>query len=768
MSEKMIAIYQDFTGGAIDAPAPLLPDNCSYEGQNIVWGERGGFDCRKGSSNFHDSYGAYNITELIEWPRKDGSRYLLAMIGNTLAVVFTDWPKVDVKTLDNGEIGYFFWQDKFYFTGMEGGVNKYFVYDGTDVKPVLADAPSAAPTMAGNSDEILVEDCEDVWNEYLGSGVTCELDTADFKVGAASVKFTLPSSFSGIVGTEAISALSLVGYTHLKFWTKANYASTGIDAILLDDTAACASPLESLVFGVNNEWTQKTISLVNPASDKDIISVGLKRISQINSIHNIWLDDLRAIVQTSLAAGTYKGKVSFIDSNGNESLLSPEASVVIAASQRINWTNIPLGPAGTAKRRLYRTEVNGSVFKKLVDIDDNTTGIYYDTVPDSSLGEAAITDNVLGEIAKCRMFAWHPKSLRIFAAGNPEDLSCLYFSEANDPAYFKETNKLYPTTEDGPVTALALFGEGLMTFYRNSIWFYRGSNPAEDATWSKLPVAVGTVSPKSIAHVPGHMIFLGYDNIYALSPGILEYNIVLMAGEGLITNLTENKQRETIKNILFPEKSAGVYFDGKYHLAYSYDPADQYKKKILVLDWSLKAFATYTNWNALAWCVRYNRTLLFGTTGGYIKKCFEGYNDTGNDIPIKLKTRKYDLAVASFGQSRDNITAWHTKKLKRFLLALRVGESAPAVSIKIIGDKSTYTTQLEPFISGEFLKWGDPWGEKWWFATEMPDMILFGAKISDFRSRGFQVEITFVTNDSTVSVIGLGFEFKVKTKIKQD
>ena len=769
MSEKMIAIYQNFTGGAIDIPSPLLPDNCSVEGQNVVWGEKGGFATRNGSSNFHDSYGNYNITELIEWPRKNGSRWLLAMVGNTLAVVFEGWPKTDIKTLDNGEIGYFFWQDKFYFTGKEGGVHKYWAYDGTDVKLVLPEAPSTAPTMTGNSDELLIEDCEDVWDEYLGSGVTCELDTVDYKVGSASVKFTLPANFIGIVGTEAISALSLVGYTCLKLWTKTSYAGSSINAILLDDTAACPSPLESIIFTTVSEWAQKTISLVNPDNDKSIISVGLERVTQHSQSYSIWLDDIRACVLTSLAEGTYKGRVSFIDSNGNESLLSPVAQVVIAANQRINWTNIPTGPAGTVKRRLYRTEVNGSIYKKLVDIDDNTTTVYYDTKPDSSLGEAAITDNILGEIAKCRMFAWHPKSLRIFAAGNADDLSCLYFSEANNPAYFKETNKLYPTTGDGPVTALTLFGEGLLTFYRNSIWTYKGSNPAEDATWNKLPVAVGTVSPRSIAHAPGYLIFLGHDNIYALSPGILEYNVVLVAGEGLIANLTENKQQETIKSILFPEKSAGVFFDGKYYLAYSYDPADEYKKRILVLDWFLKSFSTYTNWHALTWCVRAAKTsLLFGTTGGYIKKCLEGYNDTGNDIPIKFKTKKYDLAVASYGASRESITSWHTKKLKRFLMAVRVGESAPQINVKIIGDKSTYTTQLDSFISGEFLKWGDPWGEKWWFTTEMPDMILFGAKIPDFKSRGIQVEITFVTNDSTVSVIGVGFEFKVKSKIKTD
>lgn len=39
--------------------------------------------------------------------------------------------------------------------------------------------------------EVVVEDCEDAWNEQAGTGVTAEVDAVNFKVGAGSAKFTM-------------------------------------------------------------------------------------------------------------------------------------------------------------------------------------------------------------------------------------------------------------------------------------------------------------------------------------------------------------------------------------------------------------------------------------------------------------------------------------------------------------------------------------------------------------------------------------------------
>jgi hypothetical protein len=83
--------------------------------------------------------------------------------------------------------------------------------------------------------------------------------------------------------------------------------------------------------------------------------------------------------------GTYKYKVTFVDNDG-ETLAGPESSPITVTSKKVSLTNIPLGGLGCTNRKVYRTANNGSVFKLLTVIADNTTTTYLDNITDSSLG----------------------------------------------------------------------------------------------------------------------------------------------------------------------------------------------------------------------------------------------------------------------------------------------------------------------------------------------------------------------------------------------
>src|SRR5262249_19171908 len=58
-----------------------------------------------------------------------------------------------------------------------------------------------------------------------------------------------------------------------------------------------------------------------------------------------------------------------------------------AGGETHNLTSIPIGPAGTLARMIYRTKANGSEFYLLTRISDNTTGAFVDNIPDGSLGK---------------------------------------------------------------------------------------------------------------------------------------------------------------------------------------------------------------------------------------------------------------------------------------------------------------------------------------------------------------------------------------------
>jgi hypothetical protein len=69
---------------------------------------------------------------------------------------------------------------------------------------------------------------------------------------------------------------------------------------------------------------------------------------------------------------------------------------VSPASQKVDITNIPIGPTGTVARVIYRTKANGSTFYFLTQINDNTTTTFTDNVADTALGAQMPSTNTTG------------------------------------------------------------------------------------------------------------------------------------------------------------------------------------------------------------------------------------------------------------------------------------------------------------------------------------------------------------------------------------
>lgn len=64
---------------------------------------------------------------------------------------------------------------------------------------------------------------------------------------------------------------------------------------------------------------------------------------------------------------------------------SPTAAIVLGVASTVDLTNIPLGPAGTTARKLYRTRVGETELRELDTLNDNTTTVYTDNVADADL-----------------------------------------------------------------------------------------------------------------------------------------------------------------------------------------------------------------------------------------------------------------------------------------------------------------------------------------------------------------------------------------------
>jgi len=149
---------------------------------------------------------------------------------------------------------------------------------------------------------LVIEDCEDAWNEQAVAEVTSAADSSDKKVGSNSQKFTITEDFTtGIIGSEAFTAVNLSLYNTLRLWIKSDVATADGDIqILLDDTAECASPVETLSVPtlVAATWTLVYLPLTNPASDTAIISIGAKLNTDLGA-QNINIDDIQALYITA-------------------------------------------------------------------------------------------------------------------------------------------------------------------------------------------------------------------------------------------------------------------------------------------------------------------------------------------------------------------------------------------------------------------------------------------------------------------------------------
>lgn len=101
---------------------------------------------------------------------------------------------------------------------------------------------------------------------------------------------------------------------------------------------------------------------------------------------------------TGLGIGVYQYAVLFGKAGqaGFSGLGAAVSVTTTSGNQAVGLSNIPLGPAGTNDRLLYRTTVGGSTFGYLGHLGNNTATTFVDTTPDGSLGGAPSESNFGG------------------------------------------------------------------------------------------------------------------------------------------------------------------------------------------------------------------------------------------------------------------------------------------------------------------------------------------------------------------------------------
>lgn len=359
-------------------------------------------------------------------------------------------------------------------------------------------------------------------------------------------------------------------------------------------------------------------------------------------------------------------------------------------------------------------------------------------------------NNSLGPIKKCKWIVWHPMSYRFFAAGNSDDQAALYYSEPNNPNYFGETSVMYPSTAEGPITALTVIGDAVLVFFKNGVYSWRGNDPMSNATWQKIPLGQGTVAPWTIAATPSSLTFLGNGGLFAVNPSIAGYNLVMTPDEGLVRNLTKNKTSSIVKKIPNAALCCGVYdaVNERYLLAYKDELSGEHNDKVLVYNWKIGGFTRYVDIYINDFCITHDGRLL-AASNNYILELNKGYNDGENPVRVNIETKNYQL---------DHYFV--IKKTKNLYVALRHGSKGSQITIHLRADEEESNIIGTLSETEGVLIWGEgTWGLRWGFS----DIITRMARI---RAKGyrFQVGIRFASQNEPFSLYGIAFEYKPTRK----
>ena len=169
-----------------------------------------------------------------------------------------------------------------------------------------------------------IHSCGTTFDEKTDGDFTQSLDTKDRKQGSQALKLVIAAGASaGDFVTDSITSKNISGYDTIEMWVKSTVAtSSGNLKLLLDDTASCASPLETLSIPAlsADTWTFVRMSLSNPETDTAIISVGLEYDSDLGAC-TVWIDDIVAVANDTAEWATLDRRTWKIDKESRDLVL---------------------------------------------------------------------------------------------------------------------------------------------------------------------------------------------------------------------------------------------------------------------------------------------------------------------------------------------------------------------------------------------------------------------------------------------------------------
>ena len=332
---------------------------------------------------------------------------------------------------------------------------------------------------------------------------------------------------------------------------------------------------------------------------------------------------------TADAQNNYRWKVSFVSETGSESPLSPSsenASWVTPSGasnfqkrQGVFLEGLPIGPAGTVARRLYRTKNLGTgsgtstKYYFVAEIKNNVEDTCVDYTPDQFLVTLAPseTESVLFPCPGARFAATFKNCL--FLDGGQADPTRIYYSNPLNPDSFSASDYFDVGVRDGgDVTGMFAYYNSLILFRESSIELVRG-DPVNGFNVVPFIQGIGCKAINSVSAVPGvGIMFLGNDGVYRIFGGLDGGSQVQI--EKMTTNLVKTEKR--FNPALLARASAT--YSPKWREWHCYMPVDGEEKPSfgLVYHVDKNAWSTRTSFPVGCIAADQNGELVFGHNTG--------------------------------------------------------------------------------------------------------------------------------------------------------
>ncbi|RUS42271.1 hypothetical protein [Cohnella sp. AR92] len=665
MTQKLLYPLRDFSAGYNDSVDPaLLPDNALCEVENAIIG-RGSITKKFGFAKYTVSALSSAIRRIYTFFKNAGPTEMLAVSNATL----------------------------------------YKDNSGT-LEPI--------PVYRYQT----IEDCEDPWDESVNANVTGSIDTADKKAGNASVKLVVAAAAAAntILATEVIPATDISQGTLVRLWIKSSVATNAGDLqLLLDNTAACASPVYALSVPAlsANEWKRVEMPYDGTvAGSAAIISIGLKYVVDIGAC-TIWLDDvdvrfLSVMTSSDTDMLTYKNRslqdVVLIADGGKLKAYNPSLPGVVEVKPWVATTQEQTDPG-------LNDLANLTNFRSIAIKQDRIFALAHDKVRNRL--SFCHHDPTLGYA----VFDYWPAAFFF-------DL----VSELNDESLL-----------------IRVFRDAIIVFNRKTVWSLTGDGRTiNDYDLHRLNVPSGLLAPGSVAYVGNNLVYLSDDNcIYSLYSTDKEYISasdisVIKDSNGTIVSSV----KRTLSGISREDKAKaiGTYFDGKYFLSFP-------SGLTLILDTTLNCWTKWTNIKANSFLER-DGVLYFSSNTGHIYRMEPTANtDDGEAIQERIKTKKLDFGYPA------QVKKFRTAKF----VAKQFEAESSSFNVRVwVDDIEVDAADISTDISGV-------WDESEWddVSWDFKDVVILDIRV---RKKGYtiQYEITSNNPNEPFTLYQINQVFKIK------